>query len=69
MNKKILILLLIFFGLPFKAVAIPTIEHWETSDQTPIYFIQSNSVPMVEIKLLFNAVNSIITFYGIWANL
>src|SRR3990167_3381805 len=55
MNKKILILLLIFFGLPFKAVAIPTIEHWETSDQTPIYFIQSNSVPMVEIKLLFNA--------------
>lgn len=37
------------------AVAMPTIQTWQTKSKTPVYFIQTKSVPMLLVELLFNA--------------
>lgn len=37
------------------AHAIPQIEHWQTSNGVPVYFIQAHDLPMVDLRLTFDA--------------
>ena len=37
------------------ANAIPQIEHWQTSNGVPVYFIQAHDLPMVDLRLTFDA--------------
>ncbi|PIE83565.1 MAG: peptidase M16 [Candidatus Contendobacter odensis] len=36
-------------------IAIPTLEHWQTSNGVPVYFIPAHELPMVDIQILFKA--------------
>lgn len=37
------------------AHAIPQIQHWQTSNGVPVYFIQAKDLPMVDLRLTFDA--------------
>lgn len=37
------------------ASAIPTIQHWRTTNGVPVYFISARELPMVDAQILFNA--------------
>ncbi|HEX5637702.1 MAG TPA: insulinase family protein, partial [Gammaproteobacteria bacterium] len=37
------------------AHAIPQIEHWQTSNGVPVYFIEAHDLPMVDLRLTFDA--------------
>lgn len=40
---------------PLVSVAAPRIEHWTTPQGVPVYFVRSDSLPMVDVRLLFDA--------------
>ena len=37
------------------AHAIPQIEHWQTSNGVPVYFVPARDLPMVDLRLTFDA--------------
>lgn len=37
------------------ALAVPTIQHWRTVNDIPVYFIAAPGLPMVDVQILFNA--------------
>lgn len=54
-NRKTSVALLLGSFCLSTAVAMPTIQTWRTKTGTPVYLIQTNSVPMLLVELLFNA--------------
>jgi len=52
--------LLFFFIFLFstQVVAIPTIQHWETSNGARVYFVPAPELPMLDIKVVFDAAAS-----------
>lgn len=47
-----------FFALlltSFSVLAIPAIEHWQTPQGTRVYFVDAPQLPMVDIRLIFDA--------------
>lgn len=48
-------LLALCFCLTQPAYAIPQIEHWQTSNGVPVYFVQARDLPMVDLRLTFDA--------------
>lgn len=54
MFAKVTILLTGLF-LAFSTVASPQIENWQTSNGTPVYFVQATELPMLDIRLVYDA--------------
>jgi zinc protease len=48
-------LLIISFVISFPVFATPDIEHWQTSNESNVYFVNAPELPMVDIKVVFNA--------------
>lgn len=47
-----------FFALlltAFSSFATPTIDHWQTEQGTRVYFVDAPQLPMVDIRLIFDA--------------
>lgn len=38
-----------------QAQAVPTIQHWTTDEGLKVYFVESNEIPMLDIRLVFDA--------------
>jgi zinc protease len=58
MNVKILLkttVLAAVLMLPSLAQAIPTIQHWTTTNGSRVVFVPEPSIPMVDIRVLFDA--------------
>lgn len=51
-NRLCLCLLLL---VPFGVTAQPDIQHWETKDGVPVYFVEAHELPMIDIRVIFNA--------------
>ncbi|MDQ1362973.1 MAG: zinc protease, partial [Pseudomonadota bacterium] len=43
------------FLLALPAYAIPQIQHWQTSNGVPVYFVEARDLPMVDLRLTFDA--------------
>lgn len=50
-----LIFYYLFLGQSIVFAAIPTIQHWETSQGTRVYFIETHELPILDIQMVFNA--------------
>ncbi|MCP5158600.1 MAG: insulinase family protein, partial [Gammaproteobacteria bacterium] len=37
------------------ATAVPEIQHWRTANNVPVYFVPARELPMVDVRILFNA--------------
>jgi len=48
-------LLIISFLISFPVFATPEIEHWQTSNESKVYFVNAPELPMIDIKVVFNA--------------
>lgn len=56
MQSKIVSAVLFFTALTSTAVnANPDIEHWRTSNGTRVYFVPAPELPIVDIRIIFNA--------------
>ena len=47
-----------FFALllaSFSSLATPAIEHWQTEAGTRVYFVEAPQLPMLDIRLIFDA--------------
>ena len=53
MRTKLFILVLLVFTQTAWSAA--KIEHWQTAQGTPVYFVQSDGLPMVDIRVTFDA--------------
>jgi len=53
MKAILLPALLLVIATP--AFASPEIQHWETSNGARVYFVPSNEVPMVDLRIVFDA--------------
>jgi zinc protease len=51
--KVLLLLMLPLFC--HNSLAIPTIQHWQTDNGTSVYFVPAPDLPMVDIKVVFDA--------------
>lgn len=51
--KKYCLVLLLLFARG--AYAIPDIQHWQTEQGTPVYFVEAHELPIVDIKIMFDA--------------
>ncbi len=49
------IILIISLLITQFAIAIPTIQHWQTSNGTKVYFVPAPDLPMVNIEIVFDA--------------
>ena len=49
------IILIISLLITQFAIAIPTIQHWQTSNGTKVYFVPAPNLPMVNIEIVFDA--------------
>lgn len=47
--------LLLLFTFVFPVTAAPTIEHWQTENGVRVYFVAAPELPMVDIKVVFDA--------------
>jgi len=52
---KIISLPVLFLVLAPVAFASPDIQHWETSKGARVYFVPSRDIPMVDIRIVFDA--------------
>ncbi|MDD3449471.1 MAG: insulinase family protein, partial [Gammaproteobacteria bacterium] len=48
-------LLLLFLLLPPPALAAPDIQHWETGSGARVYFVPTPALPMVDVRVVFDA--------------
>jgi len=57
MNKlvKNISLVALFLVVPTNVSASPEIQHWETSKGARVYFVASNDIPMVDLRIVFDA--------------
>ncbi|MCW8982992.1 MAG: insulinase family protein [Gammaproteobacteria bacterium] len=55
MNLNRLSLLLVVLLSPILANASPNIEHWQTTKGASVYFVEAPELPMVDIKIAFDA--------------
>jgi len=46
---------LLLFGLMPLVTAAPTIEQWQTDNGARVYFVQATELPMIDIKVVFDA--------------
>jgi len=46
---------LLLLSLPQSVFAIPTIQHWETNNGAQVYYVPAPDLPMVDIKIVFDA--------------
>lgn len=53
MPIKLLSLVLFIFSFSIQAAA--KIEHWQTSQGVPVYYVNNPALPMVDIKVIFDA--------------
>ena len=53
MKRPILIWLLLL--LPGQALASPDVHHWLTDNGSRVYFIETHALPMVDIRMVFDA--------------
>jgi zinc protease len=51
--KKFFLLLLLL--VPQYVLAIPEIQHWTTSNGARVYFTQATEIPMVDVRIVFDA--------------
>jgi len=51
--KKIIIIACILFGN--NVFASPDIQHWKTTNGAKVYFVPSNDIPMVDVRIVFDA--------------
>lgn len=56
--RHLQLLLLGALLLPGLAVAVPPIQHWTLENGTRVYFIESDSLPIVDIRLTFDAASA-----------
>jgi len=56
-TKKSLIAfgLLLINGLSTSVFASPDIQHWQTRNGAEVYFVPSNDIPMVDVRVVFDA--------------
>jgi zinc protease len=54
MSVKIITLVLLLF-MSTTAFAIPKIQHWQTEKGTSVYFVETHELPMVDIRIVFDA--------------
>lgn len=52
--KRFTIFLVLFGFMPF-VTATPTIEQWQTDNGARVYFVQATELPMIDIKIVFDA--------------
>lgn len=58
MMSRILTASLLAFTIGMQAQAGPRIEHWQSDNGTPVYFIAAPQIPMLDIKVVLDAGNS-----------
>jgi zinc protease len=58
MQTKFIQFLFLFFIIPGIATAAPKIEHWLTENGARVYFIETHALPVVDMKLVFNAASA-----------
>jgi len=51
-KKIVFIASLLFAG---SVTASPTIQHWQTQNGADVYFVPSNDIPMVDVRIVFDA--------------
>ncbi|RCX33285.1 M16 family metallopeptidase [Thioalbus denitrificans] len=54
-NAWLAALLLLFLLLPLPALAAPDIQHWETGNGARVYFVPTPALPMVDVRVVFDA--------------
>lgn len=52
---KRLILIWLFLLLPGQSLASPDIQHWITDNGARVYFIEAHTLPMVDMRMVFDA--------------
>jgi len=52
--KPFIIFLILFSFMPF-VTAAPTIEQWQTDNGARVYFVQATELPIIDIKVVFDA--------------
>ncbi|PKM44925.1 MAG: peptidase M16 [Gammaproteobacteria bacterium HGW-Gammaproteobacteria-1] len=52
MQKTLIVIMLCWSGL---AAALPQIEHWQTTNGARVYFVAAHELPMVDIRVVFDA--------------
>lgn len=50
-----IITLSVLMTVSANVLATPEIQHWETSNGARVYFVESNQVPMVDLRIVFDA--------------
>ena len=53
MNKFVFWILFLLF--PQLVFAVPAIQHWTTGNGTKVYFAQANEIPIVDVRVVFDA--------------
>ena len=51
--KRVVPALLLFWAQTLWAA--PTIQNWQTASESPVYFVESGELPMVDVRLIFDA--------------
>jgi zinc protease len=52
---RISLISLILFLFSHSAYSAAKIEHWKTSQQTPVFYVETKGLPMVDIRVVFDA--------------